>query len=719
MDLTQMTIASKSNLSAGSDGEDLSTAGHKVKIGICLSGGGIRSASFSLGVCQRLIEAGILKRTRYLSAVSGGSYLAAAMAISNAQAPGSSHPADPSPWSRGSPEESELRRNLSYLAPGGTGRVWLAANLLYGILLNLLPLVLGAYLIGRILGLLLGVLYPGMGSDTIDFSSLPVVLSSAGGLLAVAVLVVGQRRFLDRRDPPRPATGDRSEALVMWLLLAAAGLMLLGLALPVVLVFLGHLSLGGVSELGPGGVDFSIRRLILGIVLVAISLCLGGAAVWLLRRRRLPVLRGLFAYFSGAGILLAPFLLGAEVGADRGWSTGTDLPLFLGTLAVIVLFGLFVHNSRYSMHPFYRERIQAAFASRRVERNGKTKVESIPYEEPIFLSKVAATNAKSPGGRAFPELIMCAAVAARGSEVPTKTWAASFTFVGDYSGNERLGIWAPTREFEGSRAKGGDDLTLPAMMAISGAAVSPLMGRFTLPAFRFLMAMMNIRLGVWIRNPEKRSEASGPTGDGRLRKVARSLVRRWREPGALYVLKEGLGLVNADDPYIYVSDGGHWENLGLTELLRKECTHVIVVDASGDPGLGDVGRAMSVARAELGVEFELDPRKTLGKDKDLAASPVVEGSFTYPGGKAVGEIYYCRSVLWQDAPSDLHLFAAQDTRFPNHPTSNQFLSGDLFDAYRGLGWAAGKKLTEVVAKKVPPDLEERPDEGQPAFLGLS
>ena len=43
---------------------------------LCLSGGGIRSATFSLGVVQGLAARGLLTRFHYLSSVSGGGYLA-------------------------------------------------------------------------------------------------------------------------------------------------------------------------------------------------------------------------------------------------------------------------------------------------------------------------------------------------------------------------------------------------------------------------------------------------------------------------------------------------------------------------------------------------------------------------------------------------------------------------------------------------------------------
>ncbi|HTP85275.1 MAG TPA: patatin-like phospholipase family protein, partial [Alphaproteobacteria bacterium] len=39
---------------------------------LCLSGGGIRSATFSLGVLQGLAQKGLLEKFHYLSTVSGG-----------------------------------------------------------------------------------------------------------------------------------------------------------------------------------------------------------------------------------------------------------------------------------------------------------------------------------------------------------------------------------------------------------------------------------------------------------------------------------------------------------------------------------------------------------------------------------------------------------------------------------------------------------------------
>lgn len=682
-------------------------ATHYTRLGISLSGGGIRSATFGLGMCQHLDEARILHRARYLSAVSGGSYLAAGLAISHALCPEDLRDERPRAWGRGSPEEARLRRNLNYLAPEASGRLWMFANVLYGLLLNLIPLVLGAFLLGRVAGLVLRWMYPGLGSGRqITVSALPWVFLTSLLLVLASVTVVGRRRFLDKHRLRRRLRTDRSERAVTWLLGGAAATLLLGVVLPGMLDFQARLTAGHVvSTVGLGDVNFALRRLILGVAAVSVAAGLGVVALLMLHRRLLRWLRGLFAGLAGGTILLAPFVVAAGSVTVRGWSPNTDVPASAAAIVVILAFALLAHNRRYSMHLFYCERIHEAFASRREKVDGQVEAQRIPYEQPVRLSDIARLNAERSrwAGGSFPELILCASVAARGDEVPNKTWAASFTFEGERSGNERLKLDAATRKFEAGAGIGGGDLTLPAIMAISGAAISPIMGRFTLPAFRFLMAVLNIRLGVWIPNPNRPSPV--PIGKSWAGKLREYVLRKWFEPGAWYVLKEGLGIVDAHGRYIYVTDGGHWENLGLTELLRRRCTHVVVVDASGDPSLADVGRAMAVARAELGVEFKLDPRVTRPGKDDLADTPVAVGTFKYADGQ-VGDIFYARSVLWKHAPSDLHLLATHESRFPNHPTSNQFLSGDLFDAYRALGWAVAEELTAVLS--LPPEKYDEP-----------
>lgn len=688
------------------------------RLGLSLSGGGIRSATFALGVHQALQEAGIAQRARHVSAVSGGGYLAAGLAISHALSPEELRQAEPAPWGRGSPEEARLRRNLSYLAPGGAGRVWLFANALYGFLLNLVPMLLCAFLAGRLTGTVLGWIHPGLGGSAFDGRVLIWAVALAGVLVLLALGLVAVRRFTDRpgRSPGRSQACERK---VLRLFVLAGLALLLGVVVPLVTHLLARSGSHDLAaRLGIADQNRVLQRAALALAAIAVAIAVGGLALWLQQRRRWRPLAGALAGLSGGAVLGVPFLLATETAVVRSWEPGRDGVQWLAAALAIGAFAVLAHNRRYSMHLFYRERLQAAFASRRVPLDGDGfDAAAIPYDERILLSEIAARNGEGDEPR-FPELIVCAAVAARGEEVPSKTWAASFTFEGRWSGPRRLGLRQPTATIEEQDWIRAGGITLPSMMAISGAAVSPLMGRFTMPAFRLLMALMNVRLGVWIPNPRPREDLSPAPGDGRATRLRKWLGRPWDpcrlardpadgrlraaskwirrgylEPGAWYVLKEGLGLADLRANFIYVSDGGHWENLGLTELLRRRCTDIVVVDASGDPGLGDIGRAAAVARAELGVELDLDVRRTLAGQDALAETPVVVGKFRYPDGDE-GRICYARSVLWEGAPADLHLFAKRETLFPNHPTTNQFLSGELFDAYRALGWAVGRQVVQ-------------------------
>src|SRR4051794_4675283 len=105
------------------------------KIGICCSGGGIRSAAFNLGALQSLMDREWFQRARYLAAVSGGSYIAASLfMVAKTGGAGDSDAAAFSardyPYRPGSPEEQYLRNRCSYLAPGGLGKLFLAYRVL-------------------------------------------------------------------------------------------------------------------------------------------------------------------------------------------------------------------------------------------------------------------------------------------------------------------------------------------------------------------------------------------------------------------------------------------------------------------------------------------------------------------------------------------------------------------------------------------------------------
>jgi hypothetical protein len=81
-------------------------------VGLAFSGGGIRSATFGLGVLERLREYGLLKKADYLSTVSGGGYIGAWLSA-NCQR----HAGWLEPGAQWAESIKHLRRYSNYLSP--------------------------------------------------------------------------------------------------------------------------------------------------------------------------------------------------------------------------------------------------------------------------------------------------------------------------------------------------------------------------------------------------------------------------------------------------------------------------------------------------------------------------------------------------------------------------------------------------------------------------
>ena len=186
------------------------------------------------------------------------------------------------------------------------------------------------------------------------------------------------------------------------------------------------------------------------------------------------------------------------------------------------------------------------------------------------------------------------------------------------------------------------DVSPLSAVSISGAAVSPSMGRMNQPAYRMLIAMLNLRLGVWLANPRLVRELEGDSP------AFKPLVR------PTYLLRELLGQNNLRRKFVYVSDGGHYENLGLVELLRRGCTTIYAIDASGDtPGtIRTLGQAVALARSELGVEFDdIDPAIFAVKDPNDPGIVIADHAtlhYTFPAGGGDGTLVYIKKALVKD-----------------------------------------------------------------------
>jgi hypothetical protein len=673
------------------------------RIGIALSGGGIRSAAFNLGALQALQECEFLESADYLAAVSGGNYIASALTISYARGtPGGDGSEDGGHtyWAHGSPEERYLRRYVNYLAPGYVGRVWLGMSVVFGFLLNYLPFLLGAFVAGQVLGWLTHLTGPLL--DVPSRLGLPVsaplllTLVPTAGILGSLVLV-GARRLRDDLKGVPEYTKRRTEPVVARLV-SLTGAVLLLLLLPLLATGFGAASRGLVVLAGRSAedVDTTTGRIVVTGLWLLLTLALAVLAIMLGGRTRARRVMLVVSAVAGAGLLLVPLLSSLEHAAAYGFSSGLDAVPALVAVLVMLLMAVGVHNRRYSMHTFYRERLNSAFAVERKDDGGNTVAEAIDYSERLDFS--ALGGAIADHAAPLPKLVVCCAVNVTTADVPVGRFAESFTFEYDRSGGPRFG-YGPTARLERSRGLRGTVLTLPSLMAVSGAAISPLMGRFTYPPLRFLMALTNVRLGVWIINPDHPAWQRPPKAPPRnvVQRVVRGVVAGWHEPGAMYVLREAVGGLDLKRRFIYLSDGGHWENLGLVELMRRRCTELVCFDASGSQnGAGqDLGRAIAIARSDLGADVELDPRPTLPGPDGTSAKAAVRGSVTYADG-STGRLVYAPATMTEESSWDLRALRTRDSRFPNHPTAQQIFTDELFEAYRTLGHAAGVKAFEAL-----------------------
>jgi hypothetical protein len=249
------------------------------------------------------------------------------------------------------------------------------------------------------------------------------------------------------------------------------------------------------------------------------------------------------------------------------------------------------------------------------------------------------------------------------------------------------------------------EVTVPAAMAISGAAFSPLTGRVngrTRPV-RLLLAVLNARLGVWLPNPywNNRAEPAFPERHGFIPKVRRYVGSVIDKPGPYRLLHEAVGSPSLYERRIYVTDGGHYDNLGLVEALRRKPAQVIVIDASNDveDRFTALAEAIATARMDHGIEVDIDPSPMVRGTKPRADRAWAYGIATHPveGDEEQPyktEVFFVKAVLAGHLEWDLEQYAVEHADFPRRSTGDQFYDEWDFEAYRSLGYAVTRTLTD-------------------------
>jgi hypothetical protein len=357
-----------------------------------------------------------------------------------------------------------------------------------------------------------------------------------------------------------------------------------------------------------------------------------------------------------------------------------------------------INVNRFSLNGMYRNRLSRAFLGAARNRNEEPFTGFDP-EDNIRMHLLRVQDDQVPRGnrahnRRLFHVINVALNVVGGKRLSWQERKAEpFTITPLHCGSAELraqpkqlkapGAYVHTREYGGDEADytpGKQGISLATAMAISGAAASPSMGYHSSPATAFLMTLFNVRLGAWMPNP----------GSGELSKpdMLKSGPRNALRP----LMAEMAGLTDDQGFNIYLSDGGHFENLGLYEMIRRRCRYIVISDAGADPecsfeDLGNAVRKVMIDQDGVEINFQridISSRKNPLADQFAFALGTVR--YTDPGKEEQkGIILYIKPSYFGRMPVEIRAYAEANAAFPHEPTADQWFSESQFESYRRLG----------------------------------
>lgn len=679
-------------------------------VGLCLSGGGIRSAAFCLGALQALHATQVLKEVDYLSTVSGGGYigcsLSAGMSANGGHFPFESYLSEDE-----TPSLQHVRDYSNYLFPHGAWDFLRNVSVFArGLVANAI-LVLPFLLIGAALTIAaVGIEIPNVFSFdhfvvTVYLALLLLavvvvwslvrswvhVKSEANGtvtqLVGYLVLLVVVVAFCELQPFILDAMFERSPspfftAFVKWIRTIIVVLTPVATAISFVAQKFGNVIKSALESEHPK----QQRKALYAKLAVYPASAIVPLLLWVI-----------YLQFSYWGVCLqdactsvrAPSWLVMLASSVPGFVTHPifrDDPHLVAQLYVLVallclILATLLRPNANSLHPLYRDRLSKAFLYeplKMVPRDPHTGAQA-PLA-PLHVNLSQLSEADSPY-----HVINTALNVQNSKQVNRRGRNADFflfsrNFVGskatDYVATADMETVSPT-------------LDLGAAMATSGAAASANMGSATIKTLTPTLALLNIRLGYWLRNP---------------RWVAKRGSRNWVTN--FYFLFEMFGLLNEKRKSVYVTDGGHIENLGIYELLRRRCKVIIAVDAEADSQMAfsSFNVMERYALIDLGVRIDLpwqqiaDVSKETGEAIDETGDckkqlgpHVAVGEINYPGDRK-GVLIYIKSSISGDENDYIFHYKKRYSAFPHETTLDQWFTEEQFEAYRALGFHAAYRL---------------------------
>ncbi|WP_441261152.1 hypothetical protein AB7008_48165 [Bradyrhizobium sp. 521_C7_N1_3] len=600
--------------------------------GLALSGGGIRSATFAIGIMVALSKRGLLPQFDYLSTVSGGGYAGSFLTQLLGTATSGSNLSLRRldlPFKR-SEGESELLRRIRQSSSYLSGSVWERFTLV-------------------------------MAQAQGIFLTLVIVLS------LISVVAFGD--YLLRYE-------ISDEIWRQIALFSSAGLIALFLVVPLLRGWAGQSLSGGTNWLALLGALFVIPPLWVGLGSmhhlfdVLLSESLGVAQliiIWTVVGSLVIVIGATFGRISlSRPIVLSAIsiviLAVAEASAYRVFQVagvGSAAMFTTGSVLISIALWFVLDINTTSLHNFYRTKLAKAFL---VD-------EQCQPAEPAKLSNLDCSRSLFP--------ILNCALNVPGSIDPKMRGrhADIMSFTPVAAGASLIGYSSITDWEEANSS-----LDLATAMALSGAAVSPQLGLQTRRYSSFWLTVLNLRLGAWLRNPK-------------------AIGRNIKRPTVKNLLQELLAMADEKGAYVQISDGGHIENLGVYELLRRRCRFIITVDGEQDEkmtfhGLTNLQR---LAYIDFGIAIEANLEDLRISNEGLSRSHFRFCRIKYPTGESdrgeeIGYLVYLKLSLTGNEGEFIRRYKLDEPAFPHHSTANQFFTEVQFEAYRALGEHIGDKL---------------------------
>jgi hypothetical protein len=401
-----------------------------------------------------------------------------------------------------------------------------------------------------------------------------------------------------------------------------------------------------------------------------------------------------------------------------GWSLyllGAGIILAIGSL----LLSRRVDVNDFSLHHFYRNRLVRCYLGASNPNRTPQPFTGFDPDDDLPLKELAVNY---PG----PYPILNAAInITSGAELGYATRRAkSFVFTPLYCGYDVIFPGDGQNRFKLENAcelsfsktelgrtaesltlmSADDGIALGTAMAISGAAASPNMGYFTSPATGLFMTLFDVRLGWWMGNSRftPQWKSAGPTS------------------GLGYLVSELVAQSDQNKGYVYLSDGGHFENLAVYELIKRHCQVIVACDAGCDDSyaFNDLLSLIEKARTDFGARIEIDFSKIRPKDGRESEYNFAVGDIFYdpqnPNDR--GTLFYIKASLpprqeksavnKSSLPDDVWQYSEKHQTFPHQSTADQWFDEFQFESYRALGQHIGRAAAAAIGREIEATLSQ-------------